>query len=214
MIVVQDEDYPAAIEKFKDAGFIQTVPNRSPPREILVDHPDPQRLLEKINARYKLLDRSCTVFNYPDGSPEVDLQVYLFPNSFTHLLQGVATGPLKAAKPTSVTQQFDVYGRLHYPLEQALVNSFVTAAIDEEDEMGFSAWSQSLRAWISLMAGYLEVNNDILDQCPDKRAVEWYSTNFGRIREAKSGPLDRRITKRLGSGKEMPIDMRGNPVLK
>lgn len=61
------------------------------------------------------------------------------------------------------------------------------------------------------MTGYLEVNNDILDHCPNKQAVEWYSTKFGRIREAKFGPMDRRVSKRLGSGKEMPVDMR-NPI--
>jgi hypothetical protein len=63
-----------------------------------------------------------------------------------------------------------------------------------------------------MMVGYLDVNNDILDLCENHRAVEWESVHFGRVREARYGPWDRRITKRLGSGKEMPVDMRGNPV--
>lgn len=62
------------------------------------------------------------------------------------------------------------------------------------------------------MIGYLEVDNDILDRCPDKQAVEWYSYNFGRIHEANFDPIDRRVSKRLGSGKEVPIDMRGVPI--
>ena len=62
------------------------------------------------------------------------------------------------------------------------------------------------------MAGYLEVNNDILDKCVDERAVEWYSANFGRIHEARFGPMDLRVSKRLGSGKEMPVDIRGDPI--
>lgn len=109
-------------------------------------------------------------------------------------------------------KQFDTYGNLHYPLEAALVESFVKAAIDEEKDTGFSSWGQSLETWVSMMSAYLEVNNDILDNCLDEQAVDWYSTKFGRIREAKFGPMDRRISKRLGSGKEMPVDMRGNPI--
>jgi hypothetical protein len=36
--------------------------------------------------------------------------------------------------------------------------------------------------------------------------------NFGRKREAEVGPFDRRIIKRLGSKREMPVDMRGNRI--
>ena len=64
-----------------------------------------------------------------------------------------------------------------------------------------------------MMVGYLDVNNDILDMCEDERTVEWFSVHFGRKHEVISGPIDRRVTKRLGSGKEMPIDRRGNPVV-
>lgn len=63
-----------------------------------------------------------------------------------------------------------------------------------------------------MMAGYLEVNNDILDKCTNERAVEWYSANFGRIHQAQSGPMDLRVLKRLGSGREMPVDIRGDPI--
>lgn len=64
-----------------------------------------------------------------------------------------------------------------------------------------------------MMVGYLDVNHNILDMCEDEQAVEWFSAHFGRKREAVSGPMDRRITKRLGSGKEMSVDMRGHPVV-
>jgi len=59
------------------------------------------------------------------------------------------------------------------------------------------------------MVGYLDVNCDNLDGYPDSRVVEWFSTHFGRTYEAKHGPFDRSITKRLGSKHEMPIDVRG-----
>ncbi|KAJ6180133.1 hypothetical protein N7519_010594 [Penicillium mononematosum] len=203
MIVVQDDDYTAAIERLERAGFDRTVPNRAPAPEIMEDHPNPQQMLDEINDGYKRLDRSCAVFSYPHGDPEKDMQLYLFPNYFAHVFQEDIPHP---------PAEMNTYGNLHYPLEQTLVESFVKAAVDEETETGFSAWGQSLRAWISLMSGYLEVDNDALDHCPDKRAVEWYSENYGRIREAKFGPFDRRISKRLGSGKEMPVDMRGNPI--
>jgi hypothetical protein len=40
-----------------------------------------------------------------------------------------------------------------YPLEQALVESYVKAAIEETDT-GFSAWGESLRPWVSPITGY------------------------------------------------------------
>ena len=63
-----------------------------------------------------------------------------------------------------------------------------------------------------MMQGYLEVNNDILDNCADEWAVEWYSMHFGRIHEAQYGGWDLQVSKCLDSGKEMPVDMRGNPI--
>jgi hypothetical protein len=211
--VVQDNDYTAAIEKLKSAGFVQTMPNRTPAPEIIERHPNPQQMLEQINAGYKRLDRSCAVFDYPSGySAGKDMQLYLFPNSFTHFSLQDISDSSNEIKSTEITKQFDIYGNLYYPLKQALVESFVKAIIDEEKDIGFSPWASLLQSWISMMTGYLEVNNDILDSCLDEQAVEWYSTKFGRIHEAKFGPMDRRISKRLGSGKEMPVDMRGNPI--
>lgn len=105
-----------------------------------------------------------------------------------------------------------MYGNLFYPLEAALVESFVKGVLDDIDELGFSGWMLLLKAWIEMMRGYLEVNNDTLDNCADERTVEWFSTHFGRIREARHGPIDLRVSKRLGSGREMPVDMRGNPL--
>lgn len=213
MVVVQDEDYTVAIEKFENAGFTRSIPNRTPPPEVMENHSNPQQMLEEINAGYKRLDYSCAVFDYPQGDPaEKGLQMYLFPNSFAHIpLEDILHSSNNIAYPAT-TKQFDIYKNLCYPLERALVESFVKAVIDEETESGYSAWGESLRCWVSMMTGYLEVNNDILDHCSDKQAVEWYSINFGRIHEAKFGPMDRRISKRLGSGKELPIDMRGNPI--
>lgn len=120
--------------------------------------------------------------------------MYVIPNSFAHVLQEDIPRSSTDIGDTARTTRFQSYGSLYYPLEQPLVESFVKAAIDEETEAGFSAWGESLRSWVSLMTGYLEVDNDAFDLCPDKRAVDWYSRNFGRIHEA------------------MPIDMRGSPL--
>ncbi|PGG96937.1 hypothetical protein GX51_07585 [Blastomyces parvus] len=67
-------------------------------------------------------------------------------------------------------------------LERALVGSFVEAEIDEEKEAGFSAWSMTLEAWVSLMTG-LPGNQHGLDHCPDKQPVERWSNRLGRIRD-------------------------------
>ncbi|CAG7995511.1 unnamed protein product [Penicillium salamii] len=216
MIVVRDEDYAASIGKFESAGFQRGVPNRAPPPEVLDDLPNPQQVLEEINAGYRRLDPSCTVFDYPLGDPgEEGMQLFLIPDSFAHIFEENMSDPSTTTGDATSTARFHSYGNLHYPLEPTLVESFVKATIDEETDPGFpgySSWELLLQSWISMMGGYLEVNNDILDNCTDKKAVEWYSEKHGRIHEAKFGPPDLRITKRLGSGKEMPIDMRGNPL--
>lgn len=170
---MQDNDYTAATEKLESAGFARSSPNRAPPPEVMEDHPNPQQMLEEINAGYQRLDRSYAVFDYPRGDPaEKGLQVYLFPNSFTHLSLEDIPRPSTEIRDPATTKQFDTYGNLHYPLEQALVESFIKAAIDEETDAGFSAWGQSLRSWVSLMTGYLEVDNDVLDHCLDNQTVE------------------------------------------
>lgn len=202
-----------AIERLENAGFNRSSPSRALPPKVMEDHQNPQQVLEDINAGYKRLDRFCAVLDYPLGDPtEKTMQVYIIPNSFAHIFQEDVPCCSTGKGDTAPTTRFHIYGSLYYLLEQALVESFVKAAIDEEIDGGLSAWSESLRSWISPMMGYLEVNNDILDLCPDKQAVEWYSRNFGRIHEANFGPINRQISKRLGSGKEMPIDMRGSPL--
>ncbi|KAI4127408.1 MAG: hypothetical protein LQ347_004615, partial [Umbilicaria vellea] len=201
-IVIRDEDYQTAIRKLLDSKFVSTVPDRSPPFEVIEHLPDPQDVLKEINEGYKGLDQSSTTFNYPNSSPEKKEQVVLIPNSFAHIPLG----------PAYSTNQYDKYNNILYPLERALIESFVKAALDDEKENNITSWGESLRSWISMMVGYLDITNDVLDTCEDHPAVEWFSAQFGRGHEATSGPLDRRITKRLGSGKEMPVDMRGHPL--
>ena len=74
------------------------------------------------------------------------------------------------------TQQYEVHGNLAYPLEAALVESFVKAIIDDIEEAENLTWWLLLNSWIAMMVSYLEVNNDILDNCADEQAKEWYST--------------------------------------
>ncbi|PYI26881.1 hypothetical protein BP00DRAFT_419308 [Aspergillus indologenus CBS 114.80] len=223
MIVVQDADYPAAQSLLAKAGFQRSVPNRNPHPVITARHPNPEQMLAEINAGYQRLDRSCAVFDYPDADPaEQGMQVYLFPNAFAHAFDGrnapqneTRAPEAAAAAAAAAAPRYESYGNLHYALERALVESFVRAAVEEESETeagGFSKWGLSLQSCVAMMNGYLEVDNDALDDCADARVVDWYSRHFGRIREARFGPIDRRISKRLGSGREMPVDMRGNPI--
>ena len=55
------------------------------------------------------------------------------------------------------------------------------------------------------MVSYLEINNDILDGCLDERVEEWFGVKYGRVHDHKFGPFDGRVTKRLGSGKEISL---------
>jgi hypothetical protein len=212
IIVVRDEDYQTAIRKLQDSGFVPADPNRQPPPEVMEHLPDPQSVLDEINAGYKRLDTSSATFSYPDGSSKREEQVVLVPNSFAHLPLSNISRPYSSPGQIVTSNNYDIYGNLFYPHEQTMVESLVSAAIDDEDA-GISSWGELLRSWISLMVGYLDVNSGTLDSCPDSHVLEWYSTHFGTIHEANFGPFDRRITKRLGSKKEMPIDMRGHTIL-
>lgn len=65
----------------------------------------------------------------------------------------------------------------------------------------------SMHGWYCLHAQFTD---DLLDDCLDEQVSVWCSAHFGLIYECKQGPFDRRISKHLGSGKELPIDLR-NP---
>jgi hypothetical protein len=211
--VVRDEDYQPAIRKLVDSGFQPSKPRREPAPEILESLPDPQAVIDEINSGYRRLDDATTTFDYPQNSLTSELeedmieytQLTLLPNSFTHL---------PPINDSQYSGDYIVHDNMWYPCERALASSFVQTAIDDEDINQYSRWINVLKSWISFMIGYLDVNNDIFDDWDllDERAKEWFSENFGRAHEEKYGPWDRRISKRLGSDKEMPVDARGNPV--
>lgn len=92
------------------------------------------------------------------------------------------------------------------------MESLVKAAVDEENFGRSTIWGATLKAWVSMLVGYLDIQNDIIDDSEDERVVAWYSEHFGRIHEEKYGVMDRRVTKRLRPGKEMSHDMAGKPI--
>ncbi|KAI9737347.1 MAG: hypothetical protein M1834_009501 [Cirrosporium novae-zelandiae] len=221
IIVVRNEDYESSIQKLHNSGFLETAPCRSPPPEILETLPDPQAVLDEINRNYKKLDQSTTTFNYPDYYENKE-QLILIPNSFAHLpIEPVTIVSSETKIVTSISlfgespiiNQYDVYDNLSYPHENILVYSFMKAALDDENNTAITLWGEELRAWISMMVGYLDINNACVDGCLDENVVEWFSIHFGRKHEATFGPMNRRITKRLGSGREIMVDMRGDPIL-
>ncbi|OOF92549.1 hypothetical protein ASPCADRAFT_408587 [Aspergillus carbonarius ITEM 5010] len=209
MLVVLDQDYLQAEQKLVDCGFRPRSPKRIPRPEILKDLPNSKKVIKEIDFGYRRLDQATKLFDYPVHLPERTEQVVLIPNSFCHLDVHTMGDDLRFTLP-----EYDVYGHELYPHERTLVKSFVMAAVDDEsiDDNGFldiTAWGDTLRSWISMMVGYLGIENEVLDDLDDERAVAWYSQNFGRIHEETYGPWDRRITKRLGSGKEFAYDKRG-----
>jgi len=168
-----------------------------------------KELLEDLEAGYRNLDQSTTCFNYPVHYNS-KTQLILIPSSYVHL--SVSTVTPTASARTSTIHEYDAYGNMFYPLERTLLESFIRVILRDGDGTTISIWEESLRAWIAHMRGYLEVNNDAVDKCPDKEVVEWFSHHFGRKRELKFGPWDLRVSKRLGSGREMPVNMRGQPL--
>jgi hypothetical protein len=65
-----------------------------------------------------------------------------------------------------------VYGNLFYPLKVVLVESFIKGFIHNIEEVRYSSWQLLLNAWITMIRGYLEVNNDILNNYTDKQVVK------------------------------------------
>ncbi|KAJ6036186.1 hypothetical protein N7540_000465 [Penicillium herquei] len=210
-IVVDDKDYEPACQKLKDSGFRVTVPDRRPPPEVFDSLPDPQVALERANEAYKRVDLSTTLFDYPiDHELDGRLQVNIVPNSFAHLPIPQSNGDSEQDL-SNLLENYNAYDNIFHPLEAALVESFAKSAIDDENHGGLK-WAHSLSTWVAMMVGYLEVNNEILDACSDEQAVEWFSVKFGRKHEEEFGPWDRRVSKRLGTGKEISVDMRGNDL--
>jgi hypothetical protein len=184
------------------SGFTITVPKRGFHPDILARIPDPESVIAAINADYAALDQAATVFDYAEPRPE---QVFLIPNSFACL-------PLGTADDDSPPEgEYDTYKNIHHPLERALVESFVKCALLGELPSS-SEWGMSMMASVWTMIRYLDVENDILDDCTDSKAVEWFSEHFGHRHDARYGPKDLRISKRIGSGKELSIDSRGRPI--
>lgn len=207
MIVVQDEDLDSATRKLVESSFTPSAPNRNPAPEILADHPDPQAVLRQVNEGYERVDSICKTFDCPSHSIDGFQQVLLIPNSFANLPIVV-----DAMLNSSTNAQYNIYNNILYPQARTLLESLVRATIDEETSAGFTSWAASIGAWISMMVGYLGLENDVMDDCSDEKVLTWYSTHFGRLYESKYGPFDRRISKRLGSGKELPVDMSGRDV--
>lgn len=144
MIVVRDGDYIAAIQKPELAGFTKSAPNRAPALAMMETYPNAQQMLEEINAGYRRWDWSCIVFDYPrDGRTEGYMQLYLLPDSFAHVFPD-SQDPSFQVEGTALTQHFQKYGNLDYALVSVLMESLVKAAIDEESEIGFSAWGARL----------------------------------------------------------------------
>ncbi|KAJ5807390.1 hypothetical protein N7447_010846 [Penicillium robsamsonii] len=213
MVVVRDEDYEPACQKLKGSGFYEIIPDRTILPEILATLPDPEQAIEEVKREYQRLDNSTTTFEYPlNHHLAGSLRLTLAPNSFANLSIPDVIGDIKQNNVS--TKGYDIYRSICHPLEEALVESFVKCVIDDQNDENaeFSGWGDRLSTWVAMMCAYLEVNNDILDSCADERAVKWFSVTYGRIHEERFGPLDRRVSNRLGSGREMPVDMRGNPL--
>lgn len=214
MVVVQDDDLERAACNLVESGFTLSAPNRNPAPEILADHPDPQDVLRQVNEGYERVDSSCKTFDCPGHLIGGFQQVLLIPSSFANLSIGVdPTTKVDATSATfATTTRFTTYSNILYPQPRTLLESFVRAAIDEETDASFTSWAASMEAWISMMVGYLGLENYALDDCSDEQVSTWFSTHFGRLYESQHGPFDRRISKRLGSGKELPVDMSGRDV--
>lgn len=209
MLVVSDADYDMSVEKLRLAGFWATLPRRDPAPEILQRLLDPAKTLRELHAQYAKLDRVTTTFDYPVRYNHADVQLVLIPASYAHLSESAALRPQTATSATSLKQQFDVCGNLYYPLEYILLESFIRVILDDGDATGINQWWETLNVWVGTICGYMDVEND---DCPDDAVREWFSQHWGRKREAKFGPMDRRVSKRLGSGREMPYDVRHRPV--
>lgn len=203
MIVVNDVDFEASAQKLFAHGFTTTKPNRAPPPEVLADLDNPDHVVARIYAAWAPLDDAARIFAYPETDNKQ--LVFLLPNSFACLpldSKGRTEGHL------SHEVDFISNGNIYHPLERALVESFVKCALLLENTEQ-TRWGASLMVSVWVMIRYLDIENDILDTCTDTKAVEFFSKHFGREHDAEFGPKDLRIQKRLGSGREMPIDSRG-----
>ena len=213
MLVVSDANYDTCLDKLNEAGFRKKRPCRDPAPEILRMLPDPERVVREINLEYAALDRATTTLEYPESFKH-RVQLVLMPASYTWLSAAPALNPLQSSIATqSALRDYDVYKNIHHPHERVLLESFIHVILAAENKpLEINEWLETLNCWVGTIHAFLDIDNDVLDDCPDNAVREWFSEKWGRGREAKYGPMDRRITKRLGSGREFAFDMRGRPL--
>ena len=198
--MVQNEDYETAAQKLVNEGFSRTVPDRKPNAAVLARDPDPKALIAKINAGFGTLDKATQNFEYP-GSKK---RLVLVPNSFAQL-------PIETSGSKLQSSKYDTFENVFFPLEAALIESFARCAVRETGS-AMTLWQSTLRGWISTSLTYLDIEDDILDACQQKEAVEWYSSNYGRDYHTQNGPTDYRVSKLIGSGKYVSVDSRGRAL--
>jgi hypothetical protein len=143
----------------------KALPTRGPPPEVAAMVPNVETVREELDAGYRNLDQSTTEFNYP-APCNCSAQLVLIPSSYAHLSVFTIT-PIASAR-TSTAHEYDVYGNLFYSLEGTLLESFTKVILRDGDGTTISLWEDLLRAWIAHMVGYLEVNNDAVDESPDE----------------------------------------------
>ncbi|OJD10544.1 hypothetical protein ACJ73_09762 [Blastomyces percursus] len=119
---------PLPLENNVDKGLARIVPNHIP-------SPSDHKRMDRPNLQ-PMSDREKT------ASP-----AYLFPNSRTILPSDDNVPPTLRATNCKIQPQRRNGLRTATPtLERALVGGFVRAVIDEEKEVGVSAWSMTLEA--------------------------------------------------------------------
>ena len=182
MLAIEDEDFGAATEALRKAGF-RDLPWSygfvQDPRSIQNTHQ--RRLHDYIARQHQNLDKNSRQFQFPAESGIAE-RVLLLRSSYVHL-------SLLSTPRSSFVRDKDIY----YPNAVLLLESFIRTIIQEPEQNG---WSSTLEMWaITYLYGQLMLGDDVFDLESDGRVKSWFNRQIRRY----DGGIDRTtITKRTG----------------
>lgn len=181
MIVIEDDDFDAAVISLHNAGFCDAPWSYGSIVDPAIFKDKRMQEIHRATAiGYQNLNKNSNRFVFPRES-KVKERAVLLRSSYVHLSL--------LATPQS---EFTCIDNLHYPSSKLLLESFVRTHIRDPD---ISMWTTDLEMWaVSYLYCRLKLDDDVLDSSSDEGAKTWFNENILR----DSGGVDRTVTKRLG----------------
>ncbi|KJZ71367.1 hypothetical protein HIM_09250 [Hirsutella minnesotensis 3608] len=181
MIVIRDADFDDAVQRLRSAGFENWPWSYGSLEPNFYQGRLKENIYRHIVKDFADLDKNSARFLFP-SEKQMTAKVALLPSSYAHIRFDSAT-------ESAVSRN----GNILYPNAAVLLQSVVQTLIREPVD---GMWASALNMWaISYIYGQLMLGDDVLDECDDDGARDWFNESIQRSGKG----IDRiTCTKRLG----------------